>query len=104
MLFLDLDGFKDINDNHGHEAGDRVLAAVAQRCRPACARGHGRATGGDEFTVLLEDITDMRFAIAVAQRIDASLQDPFRLDGSEATVTASSASRSAPAARPPPRT
>ena len=90
VLFLDLDDFKPINDNFGHEAGDRLLTAVAQRIK-ACVRPEDTVArlGGDEFTVLLEDIADVRYAIAVAERIEASLQDPFRVEGEDATVTAS---------------
>ncbi len=90
VLFLDLDDFKPINDNFGHEAGDRLLTAVAQRIK-ACVRPEDTVArlGGDEFTVLLEDIADVRYAIAVAERIEASLQDPFRVEGHDATVTAS---------------
>jgi diguanylate cyclase (GGDEF)-like protein len=90
VLFLDLDDFKPINDNFGHEAGDRLLTAVAQRIT-ACVRPEDTVArlGGDEFTVLLEDIADVRYAIAVAERIEASLRDPFLVNGHEATVTAS---------------
>ena len=90
VLFLDLDDFKPINDNFGHEAGDQLLTAVAQRIK-ACVRPEDTVArlGGDEFTVLLEDIADVRYAIAVAERIEASLQDPFRVAGQDASVTAS---------------
>jgi diguanylate cyclase (GGDEF)-like protein len=90
VLFLDLDDFKPINDNFGHEAGDQLLTAVAQRIK-TCVRPEDTVArlGGDEFTVLLEDIADVRYAIAVAERIEASLQDPFHIAGHEATVTAS---------------
>ena len=82
VLFLDLDDFKPINDNFGHEAGDHLLAAVAQRIK-ACVRPEDTVArlGGDEFTVLLEDIADVRYAIAVAERIEASLREPFRVAG-----------------------
>ena len=85
VLFLDLDDFKPINDNFGHDAGDRLLTAVAQRIK-ACVRPEDTVArlGGDEFTVLLEDIADVRYAIAVAERIEDSLQDPFRVEGQEA--------------------
>jgi len=90
VLFLDLDDFKPINDNYGHEAGDRLLTAVARRVK-ACVRPEDTVArlGGDEFTVLLEDIADVRYAIAVAERIEESLADPFRFDGHEASITAS---------------
>ena len=90
VLFLDLDDFKPINDSYGHEAGDQLLTAVAQRIT-ACVRPEDTVArlGGDEFTILLEDIADARYAIAVAERIEASLRDPFQVAGHEATVTAS---------------
>ncbi len=90
VLFLDLDEFKPINDNYGHDAGDKLLAAVAQRIK-ACVRPEDTVArlGGDEFTVLLEDIDDVRYAIAVAERIEESLDDPFLVEGHQARVTAS---------------
>ena len=90
MLFLDLDDFKPIKDRFGHEAGDRLLRAVAERVR-ACVRPEDTVArlGGDEFTILLEDIVDVRYAIGVAERIEEALREPFPIDGHEATVTAS---------------
>jgi diguanylate cyclase (GGDEF)-like protein len=90
VLFLDLDEFKPINDNFGHDAGDRLLMAVGHRLQ-SCLRPEDTIArlGGDEFTVLLEDITDVRYATGVAERITDALQEPFQLDGHEETVTAS---------------
>ena len=85
VLFLDLDEFKPINDNFGHDAGDRLLSRSAQRLQ-GCLRPEDTIArlGGDEFTVLLEDITDVRYAIRVAERIAEALKEPFKLDGQEA--------------------
>jgi diguanylate cyclase (GGDEF)-like protein len=90
VLFLDLDEFKPINDNLGHDAGDELLVAVGQRVK-ACVRPEDTVArlGGDEFTVLLEDIADVRYAIAVAERIEASLASPFVVNDNEVSVTAS---------------
>jgi diguanylate cyclase (GGDEF)-like protein len=90
VLFLDLDDFKPINDNFGHDVGDQLLVALARRVQ-ACVRPEDTVArlGGDEFTVLLEDIADVRYAIAVAERIEESLRAPFVVNGNELSVTAS---------------
>lgn len=90
VLFLDLDEFKEINDRLGHQAGDQLLTAVAQRLR-GCLRPEDTVArlGGDEFTILLEDISDTRYAIRVAERIAESLATPFTLDGHRVSVTTS---------------
>jgi diguanylate cyclase (GGDEF)-like protein len=83
VLCLDLDGFKDVNDSHGHAAGDLLLRAVAGRIRRAI-RDQDTAcrTGGDEFVVLLPD-TSAAEAAFVASRIITSLSRPFDLDVGE---------------------
>jgi diguanylate cyclase (GGDEF)-like protein len=90
VLFLDLDEFKPVNDSFGHDAGDRLLISVGRRLQ-GCLRPEDTVArlGGDEFTVLLEDITDVRYAIRVAERIAEALQEPFNINGQEATVSAS---------------
>jgi diguanylate cyclase (GGDEF)-like protein len=89
VMFLDLDDFKLINDSLGHEAGDRLLATVAERLR-ASLRPHDTAArlGGDEFAVLLED-TSANEAAGVAERIMDLLRLPVLLDTSEVFVHAS---------------
>jgi diguanylate cyclase (GGDEF)-like protein len=90
VLFLDLDGFKAINDNNGHEAGDRLLVAVTRRLQASLRPEDTIARlGGDEFTVLIEDLIDTRFVTRVAERIAESLKTPFLLNGHEASITAS---------------
>jgi diguanylate cyclase (GGDEF)-like protein len=90
VLLLDLDGFKDVNDSLGHDAGDRLLIAVSQRLRGCLRPADSIARlGGDEFTILLEEITSLHEATRVAERIEDSLREPFVLDGHEVTVTAS---------------
>jgi diguanylate cyclase (GGDEF)-like protein len=90
LLFLDLNRFKDINDNFGHEQGDVVLVTVAKRLR-TCMRSADTAArfGGDEFTILLEGIDGENGAIGVADRIAAELARPIRLLDKEVVMTAS---------------
>ncbi len=89
-LLLDLDRFKHVNDGLGHLAGDRLLVAVAQRLR-ACVRPEDTVArfGGDEFTVLLEDIEHAGHAIRVAERIHYELSPPFDVNGHEVVIGAS---------------
>jgi diguanylate cyclase (GGDEF)-like protein len=90
VLFVDLDGFKQINDNRGHGAGDSVLAEVAARLQD-CVRGGdtvGRF-GGDEFAVLAEHVAGVDDVTIVADRIVRALQRPFDVDGRPCHITAS---------------
>jgi diguanylate cyclase (GGDEF)-like protein/PAS domain S-box-containing protein len=80
VLFLDLDRFKIVNDSLGHTVGDQLLVAVARRLAACLRPGDTVARlGGDEFTVLLEDIGDRAEAVAVAERIQRELAEPFSL-------------------------
>lgn len=90
VMFLDLDNFKSINDTLGHDVGDRVLQVVANRLL-ACLRESDTVAriGGDEFTVLVEDMTTMESIAALAQQIIDSLSLPFPLDGREMFCTVS---------------
>lgn len=89
VLFLDLDGFKLINDALGHQAGDRVLAAVGDRIRRELRSvDTGARFGGDEFAVLLHD-TDPEGALRVAHRVQAVLAEQLDLDGADVAVRAS---------------
>ena len=78
VAFCDLDGFKPVNDSYGHLAGDRVLVEVADRLRASLRTGDELARiGGDEFTVLLRNVPDTATALHVAERLLASVREPF---------------------------
>jgi diguanylate cyclase (GGDEF)-like protein len=90
LLFLDLDGFKEVNDELGHAAGDEVLVAVAGRLR-SCVDAQdlvGRF-GGDEFAILLAGDLDEAAATGVAARVLASLQEPISVQGRRVAIDAS---------------
>lgn len=89
-LFLDLDRFKQINDNLGHEVGDQLLVEVAKRIR-GCVRSWETVArlGGDEFVVLLEGLEHPEAAELVAQRIIAAMSAPVKLGSAERRVSTS---------------
>jgi diguanylate cyclase (GGDEF)-like protein len=89
-LFMDIDNFKKVNDSLGHEMGDRLLVAVAERLR-GCLRPEDSFArfGGDEFAVLVEDVKEPADAAKVAERIVQCLQEPFIIDGRELFAKAS---------------
>jgi diguanylate cyclase (GGDEF)-like protein len=90
LVFLDLDGFKEVNDLHGHGAGDALLVEVAERLR-----AHLRASdlvvrlGGDEFLVVLEEVQDLAPVETVARKLLGEMRRAFALPGAEVGVTAS---------------
>jgi diguanylate cyclase (GGDEF)-like protein len=111
VLFLDLDGFKVINDTLGHSAGDRLLKGVGDRlvktvhapqdpiaaARPAAASRIVARLGGDEFAILLGEIRGAEDAARTARRMLRALAEPFALDGHEVVVGASIGIATSPA-------
>lgn len=103
LLFLDLDGFKYINDTMGHIAGDKVLRRIAGQLQQSVrssdlvskvdVKNPYRASisrlGGDEFTILLSDLDDIKTAEKVAERVLDQLSDPCNINGKDLSVTGS---------------
>jgi diguanylate cyclase (GGDEF)-like protein len=89
LLFIDLDGFKSINDDYGHATGDKLLITVASRI--AARARHGDYVcryGGDEFVVILPRVADRVAVRQVADSIRKRVALPYRIDGAELQVTA----------------
>ncbi len=90
LLLLDLDGFKEINDNFGHDAGDLLLKEAAQRARLALRDSDFVARlGGDEFLVVIPQVSDQENAEHIARKLIDAIGAPFRLGTHHARVTAS---------------
>lgn len=91
VMYMDLDGFKRVNDEHGHEAGDVVLQTLARRIQ-RCIRASDTLAriGGDEFVVLLQDVHDEQAALQLAEKFNAEVRRPIPLpDGGEGHVSLS---------------
>ncbi len=97
LCYLDLDGFKAVNDTLGHRVGDRLLTAVAARLTHCADQaGYGRSgghlvarLGGDEFALLVEDSTGTEQLAELARAVLAAVQEPFDLAGQRLSVSAS---------------
>ncbi|QLE42322.1 CHASE2 domain-containing protein [Nostoc sp. C052] len=90
LLFIDLDGFKQVNDNLGHETGDRLLMTVAGRLSNSLrASDTVSRLGGDEFTIILRAIPNVQIAAKVAEKILSSITKPIVLDGYAIRISAS---------------
>jgi diguanylate cyclase (GGDEF)-like protein len=90
VLYLDLDAFKLVNDEEGHDAGDAVLVEVARRlCGVVRAEDTVARMGGDEFAIVMEDVEDLRVVTGIAARIVEDVARPIHVDGREVIITAS---------------
>jgi diguanylate cyclase (GGDEF)-like protein len=90
LFFVDLDRFKEVNDTYGHQVGDELLVAVAERLTGALRPGDSLARlSGDEFVILCEDLADQSGADPIAVRLDAELARPFVLSTVKVTISAS---------------
>jgi diguanylate cyclase (GGDEF)-like protein/PAS domain S-box-containing protein len=90
VLFLDLDGFKEVNDSLGHASGDQLLIRVAERLRTSVRPEDTVARfGGDEFAVLIETATREHGTVEVARRMAEALREPFTVENQEIHVRAS---------------
>ncbi len=90
LLFIDLDGFKPVNDGYGHAVGDAVLRQVAERLGSQVRECETLARlGGDEFVLLIEGIGEVADAVAAAERVLQAMAAPFAMAGRELTLSAS---------------
>ena len=90
VFFLDLDGFKVVNDTFGHEQGDVLLQIVAERLRQPLRQSDLVARlGGDEFAFILEDLHGPLDAALIAHKVQAALAEPFLLEGVTLSISAS---------------
>jgi len=90
LMFIDVDDFKLINDTYGHSVGDRVLTGVANNLK-SCIRSNDIVAriGGDEFLILLPEISDLDDSKHVAQKIVSSVQIPLPITGDDTKLTLS---------------
>ena len=89
-LFLDIDGFKPVNDTFGHRMGDQLLSAIADRLRAAVRKGDTVARfGGDEFAAILTGLQEPEIAAVLAGKLVDAISRPFMVRGQKLAVSAS---------------
>ena len=87
LFFMDLDGFKLINDTHGHCNGDKALIEIARRLNNTTEGwGHLSRVGGDEFTLVMRDVIDEKMMQLVAEKIILSINEPLPIDGKDCYI------------------
>jgi diguanylate cyclase (GGDEF)-like protein/PAS domain S-box-containing protein len=90
IAYLDLDGFKEVNDTHGHDIGDRLLISISKRLKKALREGDTLSRlGGDEFVLILVDFDHYTDSIPVLERLLEAVVEPDLINGSEMNVSAS---------------
>jgi len=90
LLFIDLDHFKQINDSFGHNFGDQILVEVAKRLKSVTRKSDTLSRiGGDEFTLLLEDVNSERFVTDIISKVMAAMNDPIIIKGNPLYLTLS---------------
>src|SRR5690606_25415856 len=86
-MFIDLDGFKQVNDNFGHDAGDAIIRICAERLNACLRRSDSVARmGGDEFTLLLQNIANTTDVAHIAEKVISAVQQPADINGHEVVV------------------
>ena len=90
VLFFDVDNFKSVNDSLGHQVGDQTIRILAERITANLRAGDTAARiGGDEFGIVIEDLSDLERAKAIAERFLSAIKQPMEVEGSEIVVEAS---------------
>ena len=90
VAFMDLDRFKEVNDNYGHDVGDKLLIALSQRMKDALREGDTLARiGGDEFIAIMGDLQNIKLSTAILERLLKVTSDPVIVDGINIQVSAS---------------
>ena len=90
LFYIDLDNFKNINDDYGHYVGDMFLKRIVRRLKKSLGKNNNISRlGGDEFTVILEDISNVKELSAISNEILSTLKKPFKINGKENYISAS---------------